>query len=184
MKKLLLTIVTFSVLFVIGCQENSITDPVAVDPQNKVPVTDQLIQGTIILERMITDPYPVLNSYYIINGAVEYDFTIVSNKIPPVQEYSVSLNLNIAAGLTYVCTVCGEENDDDALVGNISSQSTDIITLIDDDSYILEKTYLIQGRDDGMVLHCKFIATTGGVTLEEIYLVLPENNTEDDSETS
>ncbi|MCK5372657.1 MAG: hypothetical protein KAQ62_29035, partial [Cyclobacteriaceae bacterium] len=53
-------------------------------------------------------------------------------------------------------------------------QSSDTITLSDNSSYILEKSYLIQGREDGMVIIFRFIVTTNDVSLAEAFLVLPE----------
>ncbi len=118
MKKLFLTLVTFSILFVIGCQENSITDPITVEPTNKVQ-PDPSHQGTITLERMLRDPYPVMNSYFIINGEVEYDLSLeLINSGSVGQQYSVSLNLTTTAEFTYLCTVCGENNDE-TTAGNI-----------------------------------------------------------------
>ena len=173
MKKLFLTLVTFSILFVIGCQENSITDPITVEPTNKVQ-PDPSHQGTITLERMLRDPYPVMNSYFIINGAIEYEHRLeVLNTVPGVPQYSVSLNLTISAGLTYFCTVCSQNNEEPP-AGFISGQSTDTVTLTENNSYILEKSYLIQGREDGMVLVCRFLITTKDVRLDEVFLVLPE----------
>jgi len=174
MKKLFLSIITFSILFVIGCQENSITDPITIEPTNKVQ-PDPSHQGTITLERMLRDPYPVMNSFFIINGEIEYKHRLeVINTVPPVQQYSVSLRLSISAGLTYLCTVCGENNEE-TQVGYISGQSNDTITLIENDRYILEKSYLIQGREDGMVLIIKFLVTIKDMRLDEIFLVLPED---------
>ena len=131
MKKLFLTIVTFSILFIIGCQENSITDPITVEPTNKV------------------DP------------------------IPPNPQYAVTLNLTFSAELTYLCTVCGENNEE-TTAGFISSQSSDTVTLTENNSYILEKSYLIQGREDGMVIMFRFLVTTEDINLTEVFLVLPE----------
>ena len=174
MKNLILFFVAVSVLFVIGCQENTITDPITVEPTSKVQQTDPSHQGTIILDRMLTDPYPVMNSYFILNGEVEYDYRLEAlNTVPAVKQYSVSLNLTLSVGLTYLCTVCGENNAE-TTAGNISSQTNDTLTLTENERYILEKSYLIQGREDGMVLVFRFIVTTSDISLAEIFLVLPE----------
>jgi len=173
MKKLFLTIVTFSVLLVIGCQENSITDPTSIEPTNKVQ-QDPSRQGTITLDRMLGDPYPVMNSFFIINGEIDYNYRLeVINTVPAVQQYSVSLRLSISAGLTYLCTVCGENNEE-TTAGYINGQSNDTVTLTGNDGYILEKSYLVQGREDGMVLIIKLLVTTKDVSLYEMFLVLPE----------
>ncbi len=173
MKKLFLTIVTFSILFIIGCQENSITDPLTVEQTNKVQ-PDPSHQGTITLERMLTDPYPVMNSFYIVNGEIQYRHTVqLLDPIPPNPQYVVSLNLTFSAELTYLCTVCGENNEE-TTAGFISSQSSDTVTLTENNSYILEKSYLIQGREDGMVIMFRFLVTTEDINLTEVFLVLPE----------
>jgi len=176
MKKLFLAIVTFSVLFVIGCQENSITDPVTNEPTSKVQQTDPSHKGTIPLERILTNPYPVINSYFTINGAIEYEHTLVIREPVPPETY-VSLNLSVSADLTYFCTVCSPP-DEDALVGIISSESSDevFISMWEDELFLLEKSFPIQGREDGMVLKCTFQVTANGVELNEMWLVLPEGN--------
>jgi len=176
MKKLFLTLVTFSILFVVGCQENSITDPITVEPANKVQQPDPSNQGTITLERMLTDPHPVMNSYFIINGAIEYEHTLVTREpIPP--ETFVSLNLSVSADLTYFCTVCSTPNED-TLAGSISNESNDeiFISIWEDEIFLLEKSFPIKGRKDGMVLKCTFHVTTIGVGLNDMWLVLPEDN--------
>ena len=176
MKKLFLTLVTFSILFVVGCQENSITDPLTVEPTNKVQQTDPSNQGTITLERMLTDPYPVMNSYFIINGVIEYEHTLVTREPVPPETY-VSLNLSVTADITNFCTVC-EPQTSDFSAGTISNESNDEISISiwEDEIFLLEKSFPIQGREDGMVLVCKFFVTVNGIGLDEMWLVLPEGN--------
>jgi len=174
MKKLFLTIVTFSILFAIGCQENSITDPITNEPINKAKPYP-FHQGTITIDRMLGDPYPIMNSFFLINGEIEYNYRLaIINSDPAERQYSVSLNLTIFAGLTYLCTVC-DENDDESLVGYIDSQSNDTVTLTGTDGYILKKSYLIYGREDGMVLIIKLLVTTKGVSLYKTFLVLQDD---------
>jgi len=175
MKKLFLTIVTFSVLFVIGCQENSITDPITVEPTNKVQPNPSH-QGTITLESMLTDPYPVMNSFYIVNGSIEYEHTLVYlDPIPPAPQYYISLHLSISANLTYLCTVCSTPNEE-TLAGSISIDTNDKVYVSEEGIYLIEKSFPIQGREDGMVLVCRFLVTTDGVGLNEMWLELPETN--------
>jgi len=178
MKKLFLTLVTFSILFVIGCQENSITDPLTVEPTNKVQQTDPSNQGTITLDAMLTNPYPVMNSYFIINGVIEYEHTLFYlDPIPPNPQHVVSLNLSVTAGITDFCTVCDPQTSDFS-AGTISNESNDeiAISLWEDEIILLEKSFPIQGRDDGMVLVCKFFITGNSIGLDEMWLVLPEAN--------
>ena len=176
MKKLFLTLVTFSLLFVIGCQENSITDPITSEPTNKVQQSDQSSQGTITLDRMLTNPYPVMNSYFLVNGLIEYEHTLIFlDPILPNPQYLVSLDLSVTADLTNFCTVC-DPPDEDTVAGSISIESSDEIFFNpwEDDISLLEKSIPIHGREDGMILKCNFYVTTNGVELNEMWLELPD----------
>jgi len=177
MKKLFLTLVTFSLLFVIGCQENSITDPLTVELTNKVQ-PDPSNQGTITLDRMLRDPYPVMNSYFKINGVIEYEHKMVyRDQIPPNTQYQVYLNLSVTADFKYFCTVSDPQTSDFS-AGTISNESNDEISISiwEDEIFSLEKSFPIQGREDGMVLVCKFFVTAIGIGLDEMWLELPDIN--------
>jgi hypothetical protein len=175
MKNLLLTIVTFSVLLLIGCQENSITDPIQGTGIQKTD--DPTVRtGTIALEGMLQDPHPVMNSYYIINGEIQYQQTVVMlDPIPPNPQYSVSLSLSVSADFTYLCTVC-EPQSDNASVGSIAIETNDNFYVPNGGTFILRKSFPILGRDDGMVLTCSFLVTIDGVTLSELWLDLNDGN--------
>ena len=171
MKNLLLTIVVFSVLLLIGCQENSITDPIQ---ETGIQKTDDpsVNTGTIVLEGMLQDPHPIMNSYYIIMGEIQYQHTLqVLDPIPPTPQYLVSLTLSLNADFKYFCTVCSPSVEDQ-LAGFISEVSEEIVTIGENDGSILEKTYTIEGREDDMILKCRYLVTTDGVELNEMWLEL------------
>jgi len=171
MKNLLLTLVAFSVLLLIGCQENSITDPVQVTGLQKND-SPSVTTGTIALEGMLQDPHPVMNSYYIINGEIQYEHTLqYLDPIPPNPQYIVSLNLSVTANFTYLCTVCTPQFDE-VSAGTVSNETSDNFYVSEEGIYLLEKTFVIEGRDDGMVLVCRFMVTTDGVGLNEMWLEL------------
>jgi hypothetical protein len=175
MKKLFLTSVVFSVLF-IGCQENSITDPIANIDQKEVNKSDDpsVHQGTITLEAMLADPNPVMNSYYIVSGEIQYQHSLVLlDPIPPNPQYSVDLNFSVTADFTDFCTVC-EPQSSDFSGGTISIETNDNVFVSVDGIYLLEKSFPIQGREDGMFLVCRFLVTTDGVGLNEMWLELPD----------
>ena len=87
----------------------------------------------------------------------------------------VSLNLSGTAGLTYLCTVCGDNNDE-GFDGYIETETDDTFLLPENGIFYLVKTFSIQGRDDDMVLKCRFQVTIDGVELNEMWLELPETN--------
>ena len=171
MKNLLLTLAVLFGLLLIGCQENSITDPIQnLDLQKSDDPS--VTTGTIALEGMLQDPHQVMNSYYIINGEIQYEHTLqYLDPIPPNPQYLVSLNLSATANFTYLCTVCTPQFDE-VSAGTVSDETSDNFYVSEEGIYLLEKTFPIEGRDDGMVLVCRFMVTTDGVGLNEMWLQL------------
>jgi hypothetical protein len=171
MKNLLLTLVAFSVLLLIGCQESSIIDPIQ-DTQLQKNDDPSVTTGTIMLEGALNDPHPVMNSNYLVNGEIKYQHTLQRlDPIPPNPQLMVSLSLSVSANFTYLCTVCSPQPDN-ASVGSIITDTNDNLYVPEDGIYMLEKTFSIQGRDDGMVLKCRFHLTTDGIGLDEMWLEL------------
>ena len=77
MKQLLFSLVVFSILFVIGCQENSITDPVSAESIKKDQTTvDPFTSGVIPLEGVLVVPGG-FQSYYDIQGQINYTHELV-----------------------------------------------------------------------------------------------------------
>ena len=101
MKKLLISFVIFSALFIIGCQENSITDPVSTEAVNKNQTKGGTItSGVIPLEGVlvITGGF---QSYYSLEGQINYTHELVPlDPIPPAPQYYINLNLSVRANLT------------------------------------------------------------------------------------
>ena len=176
MKSLLLTVFVFSVLFIIGCKENSITDPVPAESINKDQNTGPYLHDFISLEWALNDPYPIGNSHYIISGLIEYDLRIiyVDPMLPTAQRYA-SLYFVTNADFRYLCTVCSPP-EEDKLAGFISDVSEEFVPLRVNCVSLLEKTFTIQGREDGMVLKCRFLVRTDGIELSAMWLALPDNN--------
>jgi hypothetical protein len=172
MKKLFLSTVVFSVLVITGCQENSITDPI--DQQDLQKNDDPLVhQGTITLNDLLLDPSVSIENYLTISGQIDYVHRIeLVDPIPPAPQYYVSLSLSVNASLT---SSTDSPNEPTMVV---TSESEDIMYVSEDGIYLLEKSFPIRGRveDDGMFLFCRFLVTTDGVGLNEMYLALPEGN--------
>ena len=177
MKKLLFSLVV-AVLFVIGCQENSITDPVSSETVNKeqVGTSDTYLHDLISLGGALNDPYPIGNSFYLIYGQIEYELRTVyiDPMLPTAQRYA-SLYFTTNADLQYFCTVCSPSPEDE-LTGFIADVSEDYVPLGGNFVSLLEKTFTIQGREDGMVLKCRFLVTIGGMELSAMWLALQGDN--------
>lgn len=169
MKKLFLAIVVLSVLFVIGCQENSITDPITVEPTNNVQKTDDtFLRDRIVLEGLLVDPSVPFTSYMTIRGYIEYEHRLVLvDPMLPAPQYYVLLHFSINAEL-------GSPNGYEDPIWHIQSVSEDRMYVSEEGIYLLEKSFQVQDRNDGLTLVCRFIVTTDGVGLNEMWLVLPE----------
>jgi len=175
MKTLFITLAALVILFVIGCQENSVTDPLPNGAANKNQNINTYNHGIIHLQQVLNDPHPIGNSYYIVNGQIEYKHRLVFlNPIQPATGSNVSLHLSIAAGLQYFCSVCSSPSAEE-LAGFISSELEENL-LITGSFSLLQKSFVIQGREDGMVLTCRFLVTTSGMELSAMRLALQNNS--------
>ncbi len=165
MKKLFFAFALFLALFLLGCQENSITDPVLAGSGDKANVTSPAItSGSIPLEGILKVPGE-LNTYYSIKGSV--DFT---------EQMSAPVTSDSPSGFAIKVTLSANGTLDDAansvrparLEHNLwyfSSNSKDELFTSVDGKYKIEKVYQIKGRTDGMVLVCQFFVTTSSVEL-------------------
>lgn len=166
MKKLLISLVVFSVLFIIGCQENSITDPVSTESINKNQTTGETFtSGSIPLKGLLIVPGG-FQSYYDIQGQINYTHQLVFlDPMPPAPQYYIDLDLSVRANLT----------DEGNNTFRNSSTSEDNIYVSDDGISLLEKFFPVLGRTDGMVLVCRFLVTTDGIGLHSMWLAFNDD---------
>ena len=176
MKKLIFSTTIFLILFTVGCQENSITDPVSTESINKDQNPDAYLHDFISLEGTLNDPYPIGNSHYIISGQIEYELrTVYVDPMLPTAKRYASLNLTTNAEFRYLCTVC-LPSETDQLAELISDVSEEFVPLGGNFVSLLEKSFAIQGREDGMTLKCRFLVTPGGMELSAMWLALIDND--------
>lgn len=174
MKKLFISLVAFAVLFNVGCQENSVNDPLSTELSYKTQNSGK--HGVIELQQLLNDPYPVGNSFYIISGHMEYQHSIVtSNPLQPSAHQNVLIRFSINAELKYFCTVCSP-SEEDVLAGFIESTHEEYVTVIGHSLTQFDKTFVIQGREDGMVLKCRFFVNTRGMELSAMWLAFENNS--------
>ncbi len=168
MKKLLFSLVVFSALLIIGCQENSIVAPVDTGNVNKD--TESPLSGTITLQGNLDNPYPVFNSYFIIDGEINYRITFNDlDPIPPNLQQTMTLQLDVYAELTDYCTVCMPQINQ-TIAGVISTQTSDVLNGSSPGVYNFTRSFQIQKNEGGMVLVCSFQVTSESVTLEAMWL--------------
>lgn len=167
MKKALLAFVIFSALFLIGCNENSITDPVSSQSVNKLVKRDSnVIRGTIPLDRILVLPGLGTN-YFHLYGNINYKEELFNSK-PSLAElnYDVELGILVDATLTNTTsTGSNDANSDDANTWTIYQESQSKFYVSPEGVYILKKSYPVRGTTESLRLICKFSATTDGIGL-------------------
>ena len=174
MKTLFVTLIAFAALLFVSCQENSVTDPLTTESVNKInPSTPNPVKfGLIKLEGLMNDPHHVGNSFYTIQGQIEYEHRM---RIPlpmlPVREYYVSLRLSTSAEIKYFCSLNPGFAEGQS-AGYITEISEEYIPLNGHFMALLEKSFTIEGRKDGMTLKCKFLIRSNGIELSAMWLAL------------
>ena len=167
MKNLFVCFAAVAVLFVMGCQENSIIDPVLTESINKNQTTSpKIIRGSIPLEGILV-VHGGFQTYYDIEGQINYTHELFPlDPAPPAPQYYINLNLSVRATLT----------DEGHNAFRISSRSEDIVYDSGDGTSILQKSFPVLGRNDGMVLICRFLVTTDGIELTAKWLAFNDDH--------
>jgi hypothetical protein len=156
MKKLFLTTVIFSVLLFIGCQENSITDPVGTLEKTGDPVNREIIQMNFVIDD------PLAGSIELV-GEVYYTHEVFnSDQLSNLFLVSVSLDLNAQLN-----DMLGMMHLD----WSSSGKSEDSMYISEEGIYILQKAYSITNRND-VVLIVQYLVTTEGVGIPNCWLEL------------
>ncbi len=181
MKKLLLTLVAVSVLFVIGCQENAITDPLSPNsPEFQVVGNETAVKNitndipvVIKFENELLSPYLTFGECFIVGGTINVDHKVFQlDPIPPNPQYRVVLKLCMDAEMN--CATGYERNR-----WFIRCDTDNTIYFIGDEVFKLTKYYTVEGRSDRMQLAVNYDVTIDGVTLKDMKLRLPKYRVED-----
>ena len=178
MKNLFLFFVAVSVLFVIGCQENSITDPLSTESPGIQGVTNETVDkdiprdyqdhpNIIKFQKKLEPPSTTLNNHtFEVGGAITFEHN-VDYLNPPGPLYRVTLNLSINAELKE--TWLGG-----SACWAITGETKDVIYLSGNHSVILVKYFKVEKRGDGMGLACRFGIDKDGVALIDLWLTSPD----------
>lgn len=170
MKKVLFSLFISSVLFLVGCQENSMTNPVS--PLNKNDFTHVTTsQGIIPIDQKIANSVTG-NADFILTGKINYTESIFQQIGPQVTStlepgFDVITNISIDAILKGVNVSNIEENG-----WRILSESSNQVFVRADGSSILVKSYTVLGRTDKLVF--TFTVSAKGIRLDRVILDSPK----------
>jgi hypothetical protein len=154
MKQLLFSLVIFSVLLVIGCEENLVNEPAdaLLKQKDNLPST-----RTIILNYELQDPS---YGYSRLSGRVSYVHQIINRAMNPLGLYEISLHIEMNSELNDLLGMVHLE-------WQIHGRSDDIVYVSEDGILLIEKTYQITNRSD-VVLFVQYLVTTNGVGISNV----------------
>ncbi|GJQ40712.1 MAG: hypothetical protein HND39_02085 [Ignavibacteriota bacterium] len=178
MKNLIVSLSAAVLLFLTGCQDSPV-DPLINDVVDKSEVqkTNTNLHGVIQLQELLSDPRSAGNSFYRVSGQIKYIYRIsYRDQMLPEPQKSVSIYFETDVDMQYVCTICSPSPEDE-LAGFISDVSEDFVALVGNSVSLLEKSYSIQGREDGMLLKVRFLVTYNRIELSAVWLALPNERT-------
>ena len=179
MKKLFLSFVIFSVLFVIGCRENTITDPLSTESPETLGVTNETADKNLLHDykdypdvirfQRVVSLRNVPNTYFIVSGTIEVDFKTHNLSVDPINgTHRITVGLSMDAEM--------KEMEYGSDIWSIKKNTTNTVYLAEGETTSLTKYYKIKGRDDGMLLACEFEVTWGGVALQGMWITFPKVN--------
>ena len=178
MKNLFLFVVAAFVLFVLGCQENAITDPLSTDSPGVQAVTNETADkdipqdftdhpNIIKFQKELKSPFTTFyNHTFVVGGTIKFEHN-VDYLNPPGPLYRVTVNLSINAELKE--TWLGGSAS-----WAITGETKDVIYLSGNHSVILVKYFKVERRRDGMMLACRFGIDKDGVALIDLWLTSPD----------
>ena len=151
MKKFFVTLVSVTLLFIIGCQENPVTEPI----QSLNKKANVAVEDTIDLCCLLEDP---AGGNCQLTGEVSY-----VQQVTPIQSglYEVNLMLNM-------CTLLCSINGPNEIYCPIECTTTDILYINEEGIYILTKAYIIPNRID-ILLMVQYLVTTEGVGIPNLW---------------
>lgn len=179
MKTIIFSFIFLLTLLLIGCQENSITDPNQVSAK-KSNIPDHIVTGTIPLDGNLRTPFHEINSFISIDGTIDYQLKFsYNNSLLATSQSSVSLQLAVNADLTNYCTVC---TPPETRAGSVSTRVIKFINRDKRETRSVIGTYQIKDRRDGLVLKVNLLVSADEVRLGSMWLEKGGNQAEADSD--
>jgi hypothetical protein len=157
MKKLLFSLVVFSVLFLTGCQEKMLNEPA----DSLLKHNDNLVTAkTLKLNYELSDP---LYGSSKLSGTVSYVHTIINRTMNPIGLKEISLHIEMNSELYDYLGLMHLE-------WIVQGRSEEIYYVSEEGILLVEKSYWITNRND-VVMLVQYLVTTEGVGISSVSLV-------------
>lgn len=170
MKKILFSVVVFSfLLLLIGCQDNSMTNPVSSHLLNKTDTNSpNIVENIIPLEYKLMDPVNKETGYYL-SGDINYTEEIIkpgTQDIAP--QFDIKLDNSVLAKLRIISS-----SDIKLNTRKISSTADNIVKITSDKGVVLVRSFPVIGNPDRLELVCTFTVSEEGEELTSVTLDSP-----------
>ena len=168
MKKYFVVSIILSLFLLLSCKDNTMNNPVSPNMNTVQKTTDNFKTGEIQLDQILTVP-GITETYYQLNGTISYREDIFPNNLSTsTKEPDINLDLTLDGKLY---NPDGANHDSWAVKGN----SQEELYVSPDGIKLLNKTYTIEGRKDGLELVCTFLLTTDNIRLSNVNLSFADN---------
>ena len=179
MKKLIEALSVIMFILIAGCQD-SLMDPIPNDgiDRPEIEKTSTYRHGVIQLQGLLVDPQHIGNSYYLVIGQIRYNYRILFDDpiLLSTQKY-LTIHFETNADFQYFCTLCTPPVED-VLAGFVANQSDENVQMSGNSVTELEKTFPLQGTENGMTLKVRFLISYNRIELSAMWLALPKVNSE------
>ena len=190
MKKLFFSSMFFVLFLFVGCQENSVTNPVSPIEAQKANIAGiSSTTGVIPLDGILKYPGPG-NIHYSLKGSVSYNLEIIPGKYVPAGQSIISsaektstTDPNSIDGsyylrlTTFVDATIDNLDNTDKSESYISSRSVEYLYEPVDGYYSVQESYSVEGSFDKLWLVCRFLVKDHSVELDGRWLSFTSGTT-------
>jgi len=163
MKKFFVGSIILSLFLLLSCKDNSLNNPVSPDMNVVQKSTDNLKTGEIPLDQILTVP-GITETSYQLNGNISYrEDVFPTNFSTSTSKPDINLELSIDGKLY-------DPDNSKKDIWDVVGNSDQEIYVSQDGIKLLNKSYLVSGRKDGLQLVCTFLVTTDRVSLSSAQL--------------
>jgi hypothetical protein len=156
MKNLFVTLVTFSLALIIGCNENLINEPGTVLEKSNDLITRNVIQ----FSRDLRDPVTGLS---VIQGTLTYTHQIINQFKYDEGKSKISITLELEAALYGKVNMINKQ-------WGVKGKSYHEVSVSQEGIFPLTEKYTVKDRKD-VILVVQYLVTTDGVGIADMRLV-------------
>lgn len=159
MKYVVACLTLVAMIFVAGCQENTVTSPITTADPAGLSSAAKLAEDVIFFnDEVLLKHVEAVDGIWILGGQAAYAMT--------PQEGGVKVDINVD------CTIKPKYVSGDP--AGVQGESSDLVEGIGSQPVILEKEYPFEcGNGDQRILHINFAVSESYISVDEMWVVIP-----------